>query len=186
MERVRALLKRDEGLEGEGWPDEAIVAALDVSARSVGRWCRQAVEKGPAAALERQGTARSSRLDRAGEAQLLQLAQSMPPAGQARGPLQALARERVARGIASRINYETVRCGLKKRTDALAADAAVLSADTAGDGLRDPEGKGAGPLQPALRCALSGDLQGRTTQTLAGRPAAVAAGAPGPSRHLRL
>ena len=43
MERARALLKCDEGLEDEGWPDEAIAAALDVSARSVSRWCRQAV-----------------------------------------------------------------------------------------------------------------------------------------------
>ena len=27
----------DEGLEGEGWPDATIAAALDVSARSVSR-----------------------------------------------------------------------------------------------------------------------------------------------------
>ena len=38
MERARALLKCDEGPEGEGWTDEAIAAALDVSAHSVGRW----------------------------------------------------------------------------------------------------------------------------------------------------
>ena len=45
MERARALLKCDEGSEGEGWSDEAIAAALDVSARSVSRWHRQAVDK---------------------------------------------------------------------------------------------------------------------------------------------
>ena len=50
MERARALLQCDEGPAGEGWPDEAIAAALDVSARSVSRWRRQAVEAGPAAA----------------------------------------------------------------------------------------------------------------------------------------
>ncbi len=50
----------------------------------------------------------------AGEAQLLQRAQSAPPAGQARGTLRALARERVARGMASRIRYETMRRVLKK------------------------------------------------------------------------
>ncbi len=52
MERARALLKCDEGPEGEGWTDEAIAAALDVSARSVGRWRRQAVEAGPEAVLD--------------------------------------------------------------------------------------------------------------------------------------
>ena len=114
-ERARALLKCDEGPEGEGWSDEASAAALDMSARSVSRWRRQAVEKGPAAALERQPKApRSSRLDGTGEAQLRQLAQSPPPAGQARWTLRALARELVARGIASRISYETVRSVLKK------------------------------------------------------------------------
>ena len=114
-ERARALLLCDEGPEGEGWTDATIATALDVSARSVSRWRRQAVEKGPDAARARQPKApRSSRLDGAGEAQLLQLAQSAPPAGQARWTLRALARELVARGIASRIRYETVRRVLKK------------------------------------------------------------------------
>ena len=89
-------------------------ATRDVASGSVGRWRCQAVAKGPEAALERQAKApRSSRLDRAGEAQLLQLAQSTPPAGQARWTLRALARELVAREIVSRIRYETVRCVLK-------------------------------------------------------------------------
>ena len=64
--------------------------------------------------------------------------------------------------------------------------ATMLSAGTAGGRLRDPDGKSTGSLQPALRCALSDDLHGRTTQTIAGRQAATVAGAPGPSRHLRL
>ncbi len=146
-ERARALWLCDEGPAGEGWPDEAIAAALDVSARSVSRWRRQAVDHGPAAALARQPKApRSSRLDGAGEAQLLQRAQSTPPAGQARWTLRAPARELVTRGIASRIRYETVRRVLKKRTDALATGATVLSAGVAGGGLREPDGSGAGPL----------------------------------------
>ena len=145
--RARALLKCDAGPQGAGWTDEAVAAALDVSAVSVSRWRRQAVDQGPAAALARQPKApRARRLDGAGEAQLLQLAQSAPPAGQARWTLRALAHELVARGIASRISYETVRRVLKKRTDALAAGATGLSAGVAGGGLRDPEGKGAGPL----------------------------------------
>ena len=114
--RARALLKCDAGPQGAGWTDEAVAAAWDVSAVSVSRWHRQAVDNGPAAALARQPKVpRSRRLDGAGEAQLLQLAQSAPPAGQARGTLRALARELVTRGIASRIRYETVRRVLKKK-----------------------------------------------------------------------
>ena len=49
MERARALLQCDEGPAGEGWPDEVIAAALDVSARSVSRWRASPRRRGPAA-----------------------------------------------------------------------------------------------------------------------------------------
>ena len=76
---------------------------------------RQAVAQGLEAALQRQAkTPRSRRRDRAGEAQLLRLAQSTPPAGQARGTLRARARERAVRGVVPRIRYETMRCAPKK------------------------------------------------------------------------
>ena len=115
VERARALLKCDAGPEGAGWTDEAVAAAWDVAAGTVGRGRRQAVAQGPEAALQRQAKApRSSRRDGAGEAQLLQWAQSTPPAGQARWTLRALARELEVRGIVPRIRYETVRCVLKK------------------------------------------------------------------------
>lgn len=115
MERARALLKGDEGPEGEGWTDEAIAAALDVSAQTVGRWRRQAVEEGPEAVLERQARApRPCKLDGAGEERLLQLAQSTPPAGHARWTLRLLARELEAQNVPP-ISYETVRRILKKR-----------------------------------------------------------------------
>ena len=52
-ERARALLQCDEGPEGEGWPDEAIAAALDVSARSVSRWRASPRYRGPAAWMAR-------------------------------------------------------------------------------------------------------------------------------------
>ena len=55
-ERARALLKCDAGPEGEGWTDEAIAAALDVSARSVGRWRAAPTRRGPA-----NGTAQAKR-----------------------------------------------------------------------------------------------------------------------------
>ena len=115
VEHARALLKRDAGPEGAGWTDEAVADALDVAAGTVGRWRPRAVVDGTEAALERQAKApRSNRLDCVGEAQLLQLVQSTPPAGQTRWTLRALARELETRGIVSRISYETVRCVLKK------------------------------------------------------------------------
>ena len=92
---------------------EAIADARDISASRVGRWRHQAVAEGSEAVRERQvKVPRSSRLDGAGEAHLLQWAQSTPPAGQARGMLRTLAREG-ARGIVPRISQETVRCTLK-------------------------------------------------------------------------
>ena len=112
----------------------------------MGRWRRLAVAEGPEAVLEHQAKVpRASRLDGAGEVQLLQWAQSTPPAGQACWTLRALARERETRGIVPRIRYETMRCTLKKRTDALASDPAVLSAGARG-GLRGPDGSGVGSL----------------------------------------
>ncbi len=108
--RARALLKCDAGET-----DAAVAAALDVSAGSVGRWRRQAVAEGPAAALARRAhPPRPGKLDGAGEAHLLQLAQSAPPAGYARWTLRLLARELAARGVGPRISYETVRRTLKK------------------------------------------------------------------------
>ena len=116
-ERARALLQCDEGPEGEGWPDAVIAAALDVSARSVGRWRRQAVEAGPEAVRERRAHApRPCQRDGAGEAQLLQWAQSTPPDGRARGTLRLLAQAREARAVVAEISYETVRRTLKKTT----------------------------------------------------------------------
>ena len=113
--RARALLQCDAGPAGAGKTDAAVAAALDVSAGSVGRWRRQAVAEGSAAAMARRARApRPGQLDGAGEAHLLQLAQSTPPAGYARGTLRLLAREWAARGIGPRISYETVRRTLKK------------------------------------------------------------------------
>ena len=98
--RARALLKCDVGPAGAGETDAAVAAALDVSAGSVGRWRRQAVAEGPAAAMARRVQApRPCKLDGAGEAHLLQLAQSAPPAGYARWTLRLLARELAARGV---------------------------------------------------------------------------------------
>ena len=91
-------------------------------------------------------------------------------AGQARETLRALARERETQGIVTRIRHET---------DALVGCNGLSVG--AGGGLCGSEGSGTEPLQPALCCALSGDLQGWTAQTAADQPADAAAGAPGPA-----
>ena len=110
VERARALLKCDAGPEGAGETDEAIAAALDISASRVGRWRRQAVAEGPEAVLERRARApRSGQRDGAGEAQLLQLAQSTPPAGPARWILRLRAHQLEARAVVTQLSYETVR-----------------------------------------------------------------------------
>ena len=108
--RARALLKCDAGAT-----DAAVAAALDVSAGSMGRWRRQAVAEGLVSVMVRRVPApRPGQLDGAGQAHLLQLAPSAPPAGYARWTLRLLAREWAARGIGPRISYETVRRTLKK------------------------------------------------------------------------
>ena len=127
------------GAGGRGWTDAAIAAALDISADSVGRWRRQAVTEGPEAVERRAQAPRPGKLEGEGEAHLLQLAQSTPPAGHARWSLRLLARELAARGIVAEISYETVRRTLKKRTDALVPGATRLSA-RAGSVLRSPDG----------------------------------------------
>ena len=104
----------------------------------VGRLGRQ---RGPLAVLKRwDKVPRSSRLDRAGETHLLQLAQSTPPADQARGALRALARELEVWGIVPRIRYETVRCVLKNELTPWCQVQRCWS------GLRGSDGSGAGPL----------------------------------------
>ena len=92
-ERARALLKCDAGPAGASETDAAVADALDVSAGRVGRWRRQAVAEGPAAVMAHRAQApRPRKLDGAGEAHLLHLAQSAPPAGYARWTLRLLAR----------------------------------------------------------------------------------------------
>ena len=55
--RVRARIKCNARPEGAGETDETIASVLDVSARRVGRWHRQAVDEGPEAVWERRGPA---------------------------------------------------------------------------------------------------------------------------------
>ena len=183
MERIRALLKCDAGSEGEGWTDEAIAAALDVSARRVGRWCRQDADEGPEAVLEpprpRAAALPTGRRGRS----------AAPAVGPVRTARRPCARDLAPVGLGAGSPCGRVRDQLRnrapyaeKRTNDLAPGATWLSAGAQGS-LRGPDGRGAGSLRPAVRCALSRDLQGRTAQTAAGRNADAAPGAAKTARH---
>jgi transposase len=109
------LLKADA--DGSAWPDAKIAERFSVSVHT-GLGVRQRlVEQGLEAALNRQQQDRPSRaplLDGAGEARLIALRGSEPPAGHARWTLRLLADQAVAWEMVEAISHETVRAALKK------------------------------------------------------------------------
>ena len=115
LTHARILLKADEGPAGPGWPDERIAAALDVGVRTVERGREALVCEGLDAALHRRRPpARPRKLDGAGEAHLIALACSAPPAGRARWTLRLLADRLVELEVVAGIAPNTVRAVLKK------------------------------------------------------------------------
>ncbi len=117
ISRARILLKADAGDGGPGWTDQRIADALDVSFRTVENVRRCCVEEG----LERAVQGRpvgdrpwQRKLDGVGEAKLVALCCSEPPAGRARWTLELLGDALVALKVTDSISYETVRRTLKK------------------------------------------------------------------------
>jgi transposase len=115
LTRARILLKADEG-----WTDEAIRAALDVSRPTVERTRRRFVEEGFEASVSHRSPRRvyERRLDGDAEARLIALACSAPPQGRERWTLRLLAQRLVMleQVDVESVSYETVRQVLKKRT----------------------------------------------------------------------
>lgn len=118
LTHARILLKADVSSGGPGWRDEAISAALEVSTGTVQRIRQLLVEEGLEAALNPRPAAqpRPWKLDGVGEAHLIALACSEPPAGQARWTLRLLAEQMVELAYVDSLSYETVRQVLKKAT----------------------------------------------------------------------
>lgn len=116
LTHARILLKADQGPGGPAWVDERIAEAVEVSQPTVARIRRQYVEQGVAAALNRRSPTRvyQRRLDGKQEAQLITLACSAPPAGQARWSLRLLADKLVELEVVETISYQTVRRTLKQ------------------------------------------------------------------------
>ena len=116
LTRARALLLCDAGEAGPAWTDEAVAKALGVTTRSLESWRRRACEEGPAESLERRKRAwvPPTKLDGEGEARLVTLACSAPPAGRGRWTLRLLAARLVELEVVDSISPETVRQALKK------------------------------------------------------------------------
>src|SRR5215218_6864595 len=109
---ARILLKADQGPDGPGWLDADIVAALDVSLRTVERvreaWVMEGLE--PALYPKPARAHRPRRLDGEQEAHLIALACSAPPAGKKRWTLRLLAARMVELEIVpDGLSHETVR-----------------------------------------------------------------------------
>ena len=113
MKRAQILLKSDRNTN---WSYEQIAEAFDVSDVTIAKVRKAFVEQGLAVALQRKKPDREYEhsLDGEGEAHLIALACSEPPAGRDRWSLRLLSDRFVKLGYVESISYETVRRTLKK------------------------------------------------------------------------
>ncbi len=113
---AQILLWADEGDYGPGLLDREVASTVGVNERTVSRLRQRCVEEGLDASLERKARTRhrSRALDGEGEAHLVALMCSDPPAGQSRWTLQMLGNRLVEMGLVESISPETVRQVLKK------------------------------------------------------------------------
>jgi hypothetical protein len=117
LAHARIVLKADAAPGGPAWPDGRIAEAVEVSIDTVERVRQRFVEQSLEAALGRKKQDRPSRerkLDGRGEARLVALACSAPPAGRQAWTLHLLADKLVELRVVDTISYETVRQVLKK------------------------------------------------------------------------
>ena len=110
---ARILLKADSQ---QGWSDQAISEALEVSISTIERVRERFVEEGLAAALERKAPKRvyHRRLDGEQEAHLVALVCSQPPEDRGRWTLKLLAQKMVELDYVESVAPETIRQTLKK------------------------------------------------------------------------
>jgi len=117
LKHAQVLLKADQAEGGPAWPDERIVAALDVGIATVQRLRQRFVEEGLQAALSpyRVGQRLYQRkLDGEQEAKLIALACSTPLVERGRWTLRLLAGRMVELQHVNTLSHETVRQTLKK------------------------------------------------------------------------
>ncbi len=113
MKRAQILLKSDVQVN---WPYERMMEAFNVSAVTIAKVRKTFVEQGLEVALQRKKPDREYEhaLDGEGEAHLIALACSEPPAGRAKWSLRLLQDRFVKLGHVDSISYETIRRVLKK------------------------------------------------------------------------
>ena len=118
MKRAQILLKSDVQTN---WSYERISEAFDVSAVTIAKIRKTFVEQGLEAVLQRKKADRDYEhlLDGEGEAHLIALACSEPPAGRAHWSLRLLQDQFVKLGHVNSISYETIRRVLKKTNSSL-------------------------------------------------------------------
>jgi transposase len=115
MIRAMILLRADENQDGGAWTDDAISKALRVHSMTVTGLRKRYVERGMVGTLERAPTGHNpAKLDGTGEAHLIALTCSEPPAGHEHWTLQLLANQMVKLKYVDAISSETVRQVLKK------------------------------------------------------------------------
>jgi transposase len=115
IKHANVLLKLDA--DGPNWSDAQAADTFDCSARTVFSIRQRFVEAGLEAALERKKREHPPReriLDGDGEAQLVRLACSAPPEGQARWTLNLLAESLIELQVVETISPQTVMRTLKK------------------------------------------------------------------------
>jgi len=114
--RAQILLLVDEGKFGSAMSDTEAAQSVNVSRRNVEIVRERCVMEGLERAIERKKRTRerSRKLDGKAEAQLIQLACSDAPEGQARWTLRLLAERLVELEVVESISQECVRQVLKK------------------------------------------------------------------------
>jgi hypothetical protein len=115
VRRAQILLKADA--DGPGWTDTRIAEAFNCRVQTIENLRKRLVTEGFEAALERKQRKEPPtppKLDGAGEAKVIAMRLSKPPAGYGHWTLQLLADELVALEVVDSISHETVRKVLKK------------------------------------------------------------------------
>lgn len=116
LTHARILLQTDESPGGPAQQDGAVAKVLGVDVKTIERVRQRFVEQGFEAALAPAPSRRlyKRKLDGVGEAHLIALACSAPPAGRSDWTLRLLAGRMVELEYADSLSHETVRQSLKK------------------------------------------------------------------------
>ena len=140
---AQLLLLVDQGEHGPAYIDRDAAEHVGVSRQTVESVRQRCVLEGLDSALERRKRSRerSVVLDGEAEAQLVAIACSEPPKGQARWTLHLLCDELKKRKVVLSVSHESVRKVLKKHHQTLAPGNVVYPAE-AGRGVRVCDGAG--------------------------------------------